>query len=184
MVVHRKCCYQIYKTFYQVLLSLFYESSHYEFIIQKNILNLELFSGLQGGNDSVGNGRTIDLSGSLNAEAIDKISIDSKKTANLAAYLPAIQTSKSPKQQIKDTIASPQFQQALSSFSAALQSGQLGPVVSQFELSSEAEASANTGDLERFVKALERKRDTKSTEKKEKSNENDHKKSMEEDKNA
>lgn len=145
---------------------------------------MKLFLGLQGGNDSVGNGRTIDLSGSLNAEAIDKISIDSKKTANLATYLPTIQTNKSPKQQIKDTVSSPQFQQALSSFSAALQSGQLGPVVSQFELSSEAVASANTGDLEQFVKALEKKTDTKSTEKKEKSDENDQNKSMEEDKNA
>lgn len=139
---------------------------------------------MQGGNESVGNGRTIDLSSSLNAEAIDKISIDSEKTANLATFLPIIETNECPKQQIKDTISSPQFQQALSLFSAALQSGQLGPVVSQFELSSEAVASARTGDLEQFVKALEKKSDTKSIEKNEKSNENEQNTSMEEDKNA
>lgn len=40
-------------------------------------------------------------------------------------------------------------------FSHALQSGQLGPLASQFLLSSEAVAAASTGDLEQFVKALE-----------------------------
>lgn len=60
------------------------------------------------------------------------------------------------KQQIKDTIASPQFQQALSLFSNALQSAQLGPVVSQFELTSDAVAAAYAGNLEDFVKALEK----------------------------
>lgn len=146
---------------------------------------MNLFVGLKGGNESVG--QTIDLSSSLNAEVLDKISIDSEKTANLAAHLPTIETNESPKQQIKSTLSSPQFQEALSSFSAALQSGQLGPVVSQFELSSEAIASANTGDLEQFVKALEKKPDTKSTEKEEKSDESEYSEqntSMEEDKNA
>lgn len=60
------------------------------------------------------------------------------------------------KQQLKDTLASPQFQQALSMFSNALQSGQLGPVVSQFKLSDDAVSAANSGDLEQFVKALEK----------------------------
>lgn len=145
---------------------------------------MKLFAGLQGGNESAGNGRTIDLSSSLNAEAIDKISIDSGKTANLVAHLPTIETNQSLKQQIKDTVSSPQFKQALSLFSTALQSGELGPVVSQFGLSSEAVASANTGDLEQFVKALEKKTDTKSTEKKEKSDESEQNTSMEEDENA
>lgn len=42
-------------------------------------------------------------------------------------------------------------------FSSALQSGQLGPVVSQFQLNPEAVAAANSGDLEQFIKALEKK---------------------------
>lgn len=60
------------------------------------------------------------------------------------------------KQQLKETLASPQFQQALSMFSNALGSGQLGPVVSQFKLNDDAVAAANNGDLEQFVKALEK----------------------------
>jgi len=46
--------------------------------------------------------------------------------------------------------------QAVSMFSAALQSGQLGPVVQQFEVGSEAVNAANQGDLEEFVRALQK----------------------------
>lgn len=115
------------------------------------------------------------------------------KTANafdhldrLTAHLPSIETSESAKKQLKDTIQSPQFQQALSSFSTALQSGQLGPVVSQFQLTPEAIAAANTGDLEQFVKALEKSANpnAKNTEKKEKPDESKQDTPMEEDKNA
>lgn len=49
------------------------------------------------------------------------------------------------------------FFQAVSMFSNALQSGQLGPVVSQFDVNSEAVTAANKGDVEEFVKALEGK---------------------------
>lgn len=59
------------------------------------------------------------------------------------------------KTQIRDTLISPQFQQALSMFSNALQSGQLGPVVSQFKLNEQAIEAANNGDMEQFIKALE-----------------------------
>lgn len=104
----------------------------------------------------------------------------------LVAHLPSMDTSDNDKKQLKDTIQSPQFQQALSSFSTALQSGQLGPVVSQFQLNSEAIAAANTGDLEQFVKALEKSAslNAKNTEKKEKSDESKQDTPMEEDKNA
>lgn len=70
-------------------------------------------------------------------------------------HLPNIEGDENKKQQLKETLSSPQFQQALSMFSNALQSGQLGPVVSQFQLNAEAVAAANSGDLEQFVKALE-----------------------------
>lgn len=107
-------------------------------------------------------------------------------TDRLMTHLPSVETTGNAKSQIKDTIQSPQFQQALSSFSAALQSGQLGPVVSQFQLSSEAIAAANTGDLEQFVKALEKTTaaNAKAAEKKEKSDESQQDTPMEEDKNA
>ena len=50
-------------------------------------------------------------------------------------------------EQLASTVQSPQFQQALSSFSAALQSGQLGPLVQQFGLPEECVTAANTGSM-------------------------------------
>lgn len=111
-------------------------------------------SGLKT-SDTAGNGsRNVDLSTALNAEAV--ATIDADRSATLMAHLPTIDTEDPAKKQLKDTILSPQFQQALSMFSSALQSGQLGPVVSQFQLNSEAVAAACSGDLEQFVKALEK----------------------------
>lgn len=46
--------------------------------------------------------------------------------------------------------------QAVSQFSSALESGQLGPVVSQFDVPAEAVAAANQGNMQEFVKALEK----------------------------
>lgn len=169
-------------------------------------------SGLQGGNEGA-NARTInnavDLASAINAEALDKITTDAERSkywfrylfqskqiiklyrilthsGRLVAHLPSIENADNAKKQLKDTIQSPQFQQALSSFSTALQSGQLGPVVSQFQLNPEAIAAANTGDLEQFVKALEKNASSsaKSAEKKEKSDESTQDTPMEEDKNA
>lgn len=40
-------------------------------------------------------------------------------------------------------------------FSAALQSGQLGPIVQQFDVSNEAVAATTQGNMEEFVRALQ-----------------------------
>lgn len=40
-------------------------------------------------------------------------------------------------------------------FSAALQSGQLGPLIQQFELGTEAVEAAQKGDMEAFIAALQ-----------------------------
>lgn len=44
---------------------------------------------------------------------------------------------------------------AANQFSSALTSGQMGPVMSQFGLSSDVTSAANTGDMQTFFKALE-----------------------------
>lgn len=133
-------------------------------------------------------GRSIDLSSAINPETVNTIASDSERTNALLPHLPTIDSTADSKKQLKDTIASPQFQQALSMFSSALQSGQLGPVVSQFEVNSEAVAAANTGDVEQFFKALEKGSEkstagagTKKKEDSEKDNESET--PMEEDKN-
>lgn len=126
------------------------------------VLLSELQSFLSGlktsdgaGGSSSSNGRNIDLSTAVNAETVSFLT-DAERTENLLAHLPNIDSNDTTKQQLRETISSPQFQQALSMFSSALQSGQLGPVVSQFQLNDEAVAAATTGDLEQFVKALEK----------------------------
>uniref|UniRef100_U5EZU3 Proteasomal ubiquitin receptor ADRM1 homolog n=1 Tax=Corethrella appendiculata TaxID=1370023 RepID=U5EZU3_9DIPT len=112
-----------------------------------------------GTQNGASNRRQIDLSTALNSESLTSILSDPKCVSDLEIHLPEIEGDSNKKQQLKETLSSPQFQQALSMFSSALQSGQLGPVISQFQLSSEAVAAANTGDLEQFVKALEKEID-------------------------
>jgi len=109
-----------------------------------------------GPSSSNGSRRNIDLSSSINSDSLNSIVANSDYVDTLVAHLPEIEGDEDKKQQLKDTLSSPQFQQALSTFSNALQSGQLGPVVSQFQLNSEAVAAAVSGDLEQFVKALEK----------------------------
>uniref|UniRef100_A0A182QCF4 Proteasomal ubiquitin receptor ADRM1 homolog n=1 Tax=Anopheles farauti TaxID=69004 RepID=A0A182QCF4_9DIPT len=108
-----------------------------------------------GGVDGSGQRRNIDLASAVNSQTLASIISDQEKVDALVGHLPQLEGDENKKEQLKETISSPQFQQALSMFSNALQSGQLGPVVSQFQLNAEAVAAANAGDLEQFVKALE-----------------------------
>lgn len=113
-------------------------------------------AGINASGSSTSSRRNVDLSSSINSDALNTILQDPQNVDALVAHLPEVDGDEDKKQQLKDTLSSPQFQQALSTFSSALQSGQLGPVVSQFKLSSDAVAAAVSGDLEQFVKALER----------------------------
>lgn len=117
-----------------------------------------LSSDTAGGNGGSGRTINIDLSTAIaSSDAVNQIIADPDRANTLSVHLPETDESdESKRQQIKETLSSPQFQQALSLFSNALQSAQLGPVVSQFELSPEAVAAAYSGDLEQFVKALEK----------------------------
>lgn len=110
-------------------------------------------TGATGSSSSAGN---VDISTAITTEALNPLLNDNPDwIAQLEEHLPDVGTDDTKKQQLRDTISSPQFQQALGMFSSALQSGQLGPVVSQFKLSTEAVEAANLGDLEKFVRALE-----------------------------
>lgn len=51
--------------------------------------------------------------------------------------------------------------QAVSQFSSALESGQLGPVVSQLAVNPEAVAAASQGNMQEFVKALQKAQEKK-----------------------
>lgn len=112
-------------------------------------------AGMNPSTTGAGQRRNVDLSTAVNSESLSSVVADQEKVDALVEHLPNIEGDENKKQQLKETLSSPQFQQALSMFSNALQSGQLGPVVSQFQLNAEAVAAANSGDLEQFVKALE-----------------------------
>uniref|UniRef100_A0A1A9X4B7 Proteasomal ubiquitin receptor ADRM1 homolog n=1 Tax=Glossina brevipalpis TaxID=37001 RepID=A0A1A9X4B7_9MUSC len=126
-----------------------------------NITNSNAFhSYLSNLSPEAGSGRSLNIdlaTGLVGSDAINEIISDPERVNMLSVHLPEIKdVDENKRQQIKDTIASPQFQQALSLFSNALQSAQLGPVVSQFELTPDAVAAAYAGNLEDFVKALEK----------------------------
>lgn len=127
-----------------------------------------IISGLQVPPNATSNsssGPQVDLSGSINYEALKPLLSNESFMARVKEYLPprldesgqavAVESNQVP-EQLAATVSSPQFQQALSLFSAALQSGQLGPLIAQFNLGDECVSAANSGDLEGFVRALEK----------------------------
>jgi 26S proteasome regulatory subunit N13 len=56
----------------------------------------------------------------------------------------------------------------VSQFSSALESGQLGPVVSQLSVNSDAVAAATQGNMQEFMKALEKEESSSSKDEPEK----------------
>ncbi|XP_049964816.1 proteasomal ubiquitin receptor ADRM1 homolog isoform X3 [Schistocerca serialis cubense] len=101
----------------------------------------------------------VDLASTITSENLQTLLRNTELVTELLQHVPSVEESSStvpPSEQLRSTLASPQFQQALSMFSAALQSGQLGPVVQQFEVGPEAVDAANQGNMEEFVKALQK----------------------------
>lgn len=62
---------------------------------------------------------------------------------------------------IRAAIGSPQYQQAVQAFQEALESGQLGPVLQQFQLPEDAIKAAGTGNIKLFAEAMEGKKEKK-----------------------
>jgi len=122
-----------------------------------NILsNIKVPEGASGGSSSSGAPK-VDLSGALSSsDALEPLLGNPDFMERLKEFLPPSESADSDlPEQVKTTIKSPQFQQAASMFSAALGSGQLGPLMQQFGMSADVVAAAATGDMGAFVKALE-----------------------------
>lgn len=130
---------------------------------QSTIQLSDLQNFLSGLNVPAGEASTqrtaVDLSSALTMENLQNLLGDANLVRELQQHLPPSSTSGTPpppaSEQLRSTLSSSQFRQALSMFSAALQSGQLGPVVQQFEVGSEAVDAANQGNMEEFIKALQ-----------------------------
>lgn len=101
----------------------------------------------------------VDLSSAMTAEALQPILTNQDFVDQLKPYLPPTATGMAPAEQLKGTVTSPQFQQAVSLLSSALQSGQLGPLINQFGLGEDAVLAATACDMEAFVKALGKRKE-------------------------
>ncbi|XP_028849373.1 proteasomal ubiquitin receptor ADRM1 [Denticeps clupeoides] len=100
-------------------------------------------------------GQGVDLASVLTPEVMAPILANPEVQERLLPYLPSGESLPQSADEIQNTLTSPQFQQAMSMFSSALASGQLGPLMNQFGLPSEAVDAANKGDVEAFAKAME-----------------------------
>ncbi|CAG9813474.1 unnamed protein product [Phaedon cochleariae] len=98
--------------------------------------------------------QSVDLSTALTSDALTGVLSNPDTLQQLQSHLPAVDSN--TQEALRSTLASPQFQQAVSQFSSALESGQLGPIVSQLAVNPEAVAAAAQGNMADFVKALEK----------------------------
>ncbi|XP_007952909.1 proteasomal ubiquitin receptor ADRM1 [Orycteropus afer afer] len=102
-----------------------------------------------------GGSQQVDLASVLTPEIMAPILANADVQERLLPYLPSGESLPQTAEEIQNTLTSPQFQQALGMFSAALASGQLGPLMYQFGLPAEAVEAANKGDVEAFAKAMQ-----------------------------
>ncbi|CAH1776077.1 unnamed protein product [Owenia fusiformis] len=97
----------------------------------------------------------VDLGASLNPDTMIPILANPEVQERLVPFLPEGESLPKTEGELKATVKSPQFQQALGVFSQALASGQLGPLMKQFGLGDDAANAAAAGDVEAFVKAMQ-----------------------------
>lgn len=97
----------------------------------------------------------VDLATSFTSEALLPLLADKSVQTRLAPFLPEAKDLPENPTELRETLQSAQFKQALSTFSAALCSGQLGPLMAQFKLGDKAVQAAAKGDIVEFVKALQ-----------------------------
>merc|ERR1712176_1020783 len=96
-----------------------------------------------------------DLSEAMKPEDLIPMLANENVRKSLVEHLPDAANIPKTEAELKETIHSPQFQQACSAFSNALATGQLGPVLAQFGVSAAAVEAANKGDVAAFAKAME-----------------------------
>uniref|UniRef100_A0A8C4QAQ5 ADRM1 26S proteasome ubiquitin receptor n=1 Tax=Eptatretus burgeri TaxID=7764 RepID=A0A8C4QAQ5_EPTBU len=90
---------------------------------------------------------TIDLASVLSPDVMAPILSNPEIQQRLIPFLPTGENLPQTANELQSTMSSPQFQQAMSMFSAALASGQLGPLMSQFGLPESAVLAAGKGGL-------------------------------------
>merc|ERR1719476_652768 len=98
----------------------------------------------------------IDIAEAMKAEDIIPLLANEQIREKLSAHLPADSSIPKTEAELKETLRSPQFQQACDAFSHALSSGQLGAALAQFGVNQAAVDAANKGDVRAFAAAMEK----------------------------
>ncbi|KAK7863736.1 hypothetical protein R5R35_011142 [Gryllus longicercus] len=99
-----------------------------------------------------GQGSGVDLAQAITTDNLSTVLVEPGLAEALQQHLPAVAAiagsgaGQTASDQLRSTLSSPQFQQ----------SGQLGPVMQQLEVGPEAVDAANQGNMEEFVRALQR----------------------------
>merc|ERR1712240_840950 len=124
--------------------------------LQSILSNMQVPAGAGEGSG----GAAVDLSTGLTGEALQPLLQNQEFLDKVKEFLPAGEEGKEVTlSDLSGTVQSPQFQQAVSMFSMALSSGQLGPLIKEFGLGEEAAAAASKGDMGAFVKALQKEKE-------------------------
>jgi len=125
--------------------------------LQSILSNIQVPAGAEAAS---GAGPSVDLSTAMTGEALQPLLATDGFLDKVKGFMPAGEEEgkEVTAADLKGTVQSPQFQQALSMFSAALQSGQLAPLVREFGVGEEAVAAATQGDMGAFVKALQKEK--------------------------
>merc|ERR1711894_273300 len=113
-----------------------------------------VLSGLPASGGS--SGPNVDLSSGLTSEVLAPLLENPEFVKKMKELLPDEEQQQDDiGSQVQSTLHSPQFRQALGMFSSGLQTGQLAPLIREFNLGDAAIAAATKGDVEAFVKALQ-----------------------------
>merc|ERR1719225_2579030 len=114
-----------------------------------------VLSGLPTAQGSA-SGPSVDLSSGLTTEVLQPLLENPEFVRKMKELLPEEEQAQDDATgQVRGTLHSPQFRQALGMFSSGLQTGQLAPLIREFNLGDAAIAAATKGDVEAFVKALQ-----------------------------
>merc|ERR1712004_592018 len=115
-----------------------------------------VLSGLPASSGGPSSGPNVDLSSGLTSEVLAPLLENPEFVKKMKELLPDEEQQQDDiGSQVQSTLHSPQFRQALGMFSSGLQTGQLAPLIREFNLGDAATTAAEKGDLEAFVKALQ-----------------------------
>jgi len=122
---------------------------------RKKMEDLNAFFAEAIKNSSVSS-KKYDLSKALNTASLIEMLSDKDIQKRLIDHLPKNDKIKQNLTDLKKSISSPQYQQAVTSFQEALESKQLSSILNQFGLPEQAVNSANSGNPKIFAEAMEK----------------------------